>query len=95
MANNVLAHGHDINDFLAGIACLLKPDGLASIECPHLLRLLKNNQFDTIYHYYYSYLSLQVVDWIAAKVGFKVIDVEELPTHASSLRIWLPSKRLV
>ena len=89
VANNVLAHVPDINDFLAGIACLLKAEGLASIECPHLLRLLKGNQFDTIYHEHYSYLSLQVVDRIAAKVGLKVVDVEELPTHGGSLRIWL------
>ncbi|KZR66195.1 MULTISPECIES: class I SAM-dependent methyltransferase [Prochlorococcus] len=89
VANNVLAHVPDINDFLAGIACLLKTDGQASIECPHLLRLLKGNQFDTIYHEHYSYLSLQVVDRMAAKVGLKVVDVEELPTHGGSLRIWL------
>ncbi len=89
IANNVLAHVPDINDFLAGIACLLKPSGLASIECPHLLRLLEGNQFDTIYHEHYSYLSLQVVERIAAYVSLVVVDVEELPTHGGSLRIWL------
>ena len=89
VANNVLAHVPDINDFLAGIAQLLKPGGLASIECPHLLRLLHGNQFDTIYHEHYSYLSLQVVERMAAVVGLVLVDVEELPTHGGSLRLWL------
>ena len=89
VANNVLAHVPDINDFLAGIARLLKSRGQASIECPHLLRLLIGNQFDTIYHEHYSYLSLQVVARIAATVGLAVIDVDELPTHGGSLRLWL------
>lgn len=89
VANNVLAHVPDINDFLAGIAQVLKPRGLASIEFPHLLQLLRGNQFDTIYHEHYSYLSLQVVERIAATVGLMVVDVEELPTHGGSLRLWL------
>ncbi len=89
VANNVLAHVPDINDFLAGISQLLKPSGLASIECPHLLRLLQGNQFDTIYHEHYSYLSLQVVERMAARVGLVLVDVEELPTHGGSLRFWL------
>jgi len=89
VANNVLAHVPDINDFLAGIARLLKPQGMASIECPHLLRLLAGNQFDTIYHEHYSYLSLQVVERIAASVGLALVDAEELPTHGGSLRLWL------
>lgn len=89
VANNVLAHVPDINDFLAGIACVLKPSGLASIECPHLLQLLQGNQFDTIYHEHYSYLSLQVVQRLAATAGLLVVDVEELPTHGGSLRLWL------
>lgn len=89
VANNVLAHVPDINDFLAGIAHLLKPTGLASIECPHLLRLLQGNQFDTIYHEHYSYLSLQVMQRLASTAGLKVVDVEELPTHGGSLRLWL------
>lgn len=92
VANNVLAHVPDINDFLAGIARLLKPDGLASIECPHLLRLLQSNQFDTIYHEHYSYLSMQVVERLAAAVGLVLVDVEELPTHGGSLRLWLAPK---
>ena len=89
VANNVLAHVPDINDFLAGIARLLKPTGLASIECPHLLRLLQGSQFDTIYHEHYSYLSLQVVQRMAATAGLVVVDVEELSTHGGSLRLWL------
>jgi SAM-dependent methyltransferase len=89
VANNVLAHVPDINDFLAGIACLLKPQGRVSIEFPHLLRLLAGNQFDTIYHEHYSYLSLRAVQRIAAKVGLEVVDVEQLPTHGGSLRVWL------
>ena len=89
VANNVLAHVPDINDFVAGIARLLKPTGRASIEFPHLLRLLEGNQFDTIYHEHYSYLSLRVVQRIAAAAGLEVVDVEELPTHGGSLRVWL------
>ena len=89
VANNVLAHVPDINDFVAGIARLLKPQGRASIEFPHLLRLLAGNQFDTIYHEHYSYLSLRVVQRIAQAAGLAVVDVEELPTHGGSLRLWL------
>ncbi len=89
VANNVLAHVPDINDFLAGIALLLKPGGQASIECPHLLRLLQGNQFDTIYHEHYSYLSLAVLRRIAVSVGLAVVDVECLATHGGSLRVWL------
>ena len=89
VANNVLAHVPDINDFVAGIACLLKPKGQASIEFPHLLRLLEGNQFDTIYHEHYSYLSLRTVQRIAAANGLEVVDVEQLPTHGGSLRVWL------
>ena len=89
VANNVLAHVPDINDFVAGIARLLKPNGRASIECPHLLRMLAGNQFDTIYHEHYSYLSMRSVARIAAAAGLDVVDVEELPTHGGSLRVWL------
>jgi len=88
-ANNVLAHVPDINDFVAGIARLLKPTGRASMEFPHLLRLLGGNQFDTIYHEHYSYLSLRAVARIAAAAGLAVVEVEELPTHGGSLRVWL------
>jgi len=95
VANNVLAHVPDINDFAAGIALLLKPDGRASIEFPHLLRLLEGNQFDTIYHEHYSYLSLRVVQRISAAAGLEVIDVQELHTHGGSLRVWLAHKGVV
>jgi SAM-dependent methyltransferase len=89
VANNVLAHVPDINDFMAGIAKLLKQQGRASIECPHLLRLLSGNQFDTIYHEHYSYLSLKSVQRISATAGLEVVHVEQLKTHGGSLRIWL------
>jgi SAM-dependent methyltransferase len=89
VANNVLAHVPDINDFVAGIARLLKPTGRASIECPHLLRLLAGKQFDTIYHEHYSYLSLGAVARVSAASGLEVVDVEELPTHGGSMRVWL------
>lgn len=89
VANNVLAHVPDINDFLAGIACLLKSEGRVSIEFPHLLQLLRGNQFDTIYHEHYSYLSLRVVARISKSVGLMVVDAEKLSTHGGSLRIWL------
>ncbi|WP_028953309.1 class I SAM-dependent methyltransferase [Synechococcus sp. CC9616] len=89
VANNVLAHVPDINDFVAGIGCLLKPDGQASVEFPHLLNLLQGNQFDTIYHEHYSYISLKAVQRIVQAVGLQVVDVEQLQTHGGSLRIWL------
>jgi SAM-dependent methyltransferase len=95
VANNVLAHVPDINDFVAGIAHLLKHQGRASIEFPHLLRLLEGNQFDTIYHEHYSYLSLKVVQRVAAGVGLEVVDVEELHTHGGSLRVWLAHRGAV
>lgn len=94
VANNVLAHVPDINDFVAGIAMLLKPNGRASIEFPHLLRLLNGNQFDTIYHEHFSYLSLRAVQRIALAAGLDVVDVEELPTHGGSLRVWLAHQGL-
>ena len=89
VANNVLAHVPDINDFVDGIARLLKPAGRASIEFPHLLRLLEGNQFDTIYHEHYSYLSLRVLQRIAKLARLEVVDVEEFSTHGGSLRVWL------
>lgn len=89
VANNVLAHVPDINDFMAGIARLLKPTGRASIEVQHLLGLLEEGLFDTIYHEHYSYLTLRVMQRIAARVGLMVCDVEALPTHGGSLRVWM------
>lgn len=87
-ANNVLAHVPDINNFVAGFPLLLKPHGVATFEFPHLLQLIKNNQFDTIYHEHFSYLSLTAVDRIFETNGLTVFDVEELPTHGGSLRVF-------
>ncbi|HEY2188618.1 MAG TPA: class I SAM-dependent methyltransferase [Caldimonas sp.] len=87
-ANNVLAHVPDINDFVRGFALLLKPGGVATFEFPHLLRLLRENQFDTVYHEHYSYLSLGTVMRVFDACGLAVFDVEELPTHGGSLRVF-------
>ncbi len=87
-ANNVLAHVPDINDFVSGFACLLKPAGIATFEFPHLLRMVQENQFDTAYHEHYSYLSLTAVECIFAANGLTVFDVDELPTHGGSLRVF-------
>jgi len=87
-ANNVLAHVPDINDFVAGFAVLLKPAGVATFEFPHLLRMVSENQFDTIYHEHYSYLSLTAVKRIFESNGLDVFDVEELATHGGSLRVY-------
>jgi SAM-dependent methyltransferase len=87
-ANNVLAHVPDINDFVAGCAMLLATEGVATFEFPHLLRLVLENQFDTIYHEHYSYLSLTVIDRIFGVSGLAVFDVEEHPTHGGSLRVF-------
>ncbi|MBK5567269.1 class I SAM-dependent methyltransferase [Ensifer sp. SSB1] len=87
-ANNVLAHVPDIADFVGGFAILLKPDGVATFEFPHLLRLIEGVQFDTIYHEHYSYLSLAAVERIFESSGLKVFDVEELGTHGGSLRVF-------
>lgn len=86
-ANNVLAHVPDINDFVAGFAVLLKPTGTATFEFPHLLRQVQENQFDTVYHEHFSYLSLTAVHRIFERNGLAVTDVEELPTHGGSLRV--------
>lgn len=87
-ANNVLAHVPDINDFVAGFALLLKPSGVATFEFPHLLRMVQENQFDTAYHEHYSYLSLTTVARVFSANGLTVFDVEELPTHGGSLRVY-------
>jgi 2-polyprenyl-3-methyl-5-hydroxy-6-metoxy-1,4-benzoquinol methylase len=88
VANNVLAHVPDINDFVSGFAMLLKPQGVATFEFPHLLSLIMENQFDTIYHEHFSYLSLTAVNRIFAANGLTVFDVEEHPTHGGSLRVF-------
>jgi SAM-dependent methyltransferase len=87
-ANNVLAHVPDIADFVAGFARLLKPQGVATFEFPHLLRLVAECQFDTIYHEHYSYLSLVATQAVFAGAGLTVFDVEEVPTHGGSLRVY-------
>lgn len=89
VANNVLAHVPDINDFVSGYKILLKTTGVANFEFPHLLRLIEDIQFDTIYHEHFSYLSLAAVSRIFEAHGLRVYDVEELPTHGGSLRIYV------
>ena len=87
-ANNVLAHVPDLKDFVRGFKVLLKPDGVITVEFPHLLRLMRENQFDTIYHEHFSYFSLLVVERVFAGANLDLFDVEELPTHGGSLRIF-------
>lgn len=88
LGNNVLAHVPDIVDFVGGMRILLKPAGVITMEFPHLLQLVQNNQFDTIYHEHFSYLSLFTVKQVFESQGLVVFDVEELPTHGGSLRIY-------
>jgi len=88
LGNNVLAHVPDINDFVAGMKILLNTDGVITMEFPHLLRMIESNQFDTIYHEHFSYLSFQTVKKIFAHHGLDIFDVEELPTHGGSVRIY-------
>ena len=87
-ANNVLAHVPDINDFVKGFAILLKPQGVATFEFPHLLQMIRHNQFDTIYHEHFSYLSLLAVERILTTCGLRVFDIDVLPTHGGSLRLY-------
>ncbi|WP_343742741.1 class I SAM-dependent methyltransferase [Herbaspirillum huttiense] len=87
-ANNVLAHVPDINDFVGGMRALLAPQGTVTVECPHLLNLIAQAQFDTVYHEHFSYLSLVAVQRVMQSQGLRVYDVEELPTHGGSLRIY-------
>ena len=88
LGNNVLAHVPDINDFVSGMQALLKPQGVITMEFPHLLRLVEQNQFDTIYHEHFSYLSLTTVKRIFEAHGLTLFDVEQIPTHGGSLRIY-------
>ena len=88
IGNNVYAHVPDINDFTSGMKLALKPGGTITLEFPHLLSLLKHQQFDTVYHEHYSYLSLQAVCTIFLAAGLRVFDVEQLTTHGGSLRIY-------
>ena len=91
-ANNVLAHVPDINDFIGGFAYLLKPNGVATFEFPHLMQMVKFTQFDTIYHEHFSYLSLTAVNRIFEQNGLQVFDVQEIATHGGSLRVFAQRK---
>jgi len=88
VGNNVLAHVPCLNDFVSGIKIVLKENGVVTMEFPHLLRLVEEKQFDTIYHEHFSYFSFRTVEQVFAKHGLKLFDVEELPTHGGSLRIY-------
>ncbi len=88
LGNNVLAHVPDLNDFVAGMKLLLKPSGVITMEFPHLQRLIEQNQFDTIYHEHFSYFSFFTVSKVFAKHGIRLFDVDELPTHGGSIRIY-------
>jgi len=89
IGNNVLAHVPDLNDFVKGLKMVLKPNGLITMEFPHLLRLIEDNQFDTIYHEHFSYFSFITVEKVFNKYGLTIFDVEEIPTHGGSLRIYV------
>jgi len=91
IGNNVLAHVPRLNDFVAGIATLLKPTGTVTIEFPHLLKLIEHVEFDTIYHEHFSYLSLYSIERVFARHGLRIYEAEELPTHGGSLRIFAAS----
>jgi SAM-dependent methyltransferase len=88
LGNNVLAHVPDLNDFVEGMRILLKPRGVITMEFPHLMRLVEENQFDTIYHEHFSYFSFITVEKVFAAHGLTIFDVEELPSHGGSLRIY-------
>jgi 2-polyprenyl-3-methyl-5-hydroxy-6-metoxy-1,4-benzoquinol methylase len=88
VANNVLAHVPDLRDFVAGLKRALKPRGIITLEFPHLLRLIQGNQFDTIYHEHFSYFSFLTAEDILVRQGLTVFDVEEIPTHGGSLRVY-------
>lgn len=88
LGNNVLAHVPDLNDFVRGIGVLLKPAGVVTMEFPHLLRLMQENQFDTIYHEHFSYFSFVVAERVFAAHGLILFDVDEIPTHGGSLRVY-------
>lgn len=88
LGNNVYAHVPDINDFTAGLAAVLKPGGTVTLEFPHLLELIRHNQFDTVYHEHFSYLSLLAVSKVFSEAGLRIFDVQRLPTHGGSLRIF-------
>ena len=88
IGNNVLAHVPDVNDFVKGMKIVLKPQGIITMEFPHLMRLMEDNQFDTIYHEHFSYFSFLSAEKIFSSHGLKIFDADELPTHGGSLRIY-------
>lgn len=92
IGNNVLAHNPNLNDFVEGLRIALKPNGVITMEFPHLLQLMEHNQFDTIYHEHFSYFSFLTVEKVFAAHGLTLFDVEELPTHGGSLRIYARHK---
>ncbi|HWB25348.1 MAG TPA: class I SAM-dependent methyltransferase [Chitinophagaceae bacterium] len=92
LGNNVLAHVPDIIDFVGGMKIILKDDGVITMEFPHVLQLINNNQFDTIYHEHFSYLSFYTVKQIFESQGLQMFDVDEIPTHGGSLRIYAKHK---
>jgi len=92
VGNNVYGHVPGLNDFTAGLKLLLKKDGVVTLEFPHLMRLIQGNQFDTIYHEHFSYFSLYTVEKVMARHGLEVFDVNELPTHGGSLRVYAKHK---
>jgi SAM-dependent methyltransferase len=89
IGNNVLAHVPDLNDFVAGLAAVLAPEGVITVEFPHLLQLVAQHQFDTVYHEHFSYFSFHTAKQVLAAHGLRVWDVEELVTHGGSLRLWV------
>jgi SAM-dependent methyltransferase len=89
VAKNVLAHVPDIHDFVAGLQVLLKPDGVHTVEFPHLLNLIEQAQFDTIYHEHFTYLSVLAIERIFARHELRIFDIEEVPTHGGSLRLFV------
>jgi SAM-dependent methyltransferase len=89
VANNVFAHVPDLNDFTAGLATLLRPGGLMSIEVAYLVRLIEQNEFDTIYHEHFMYYTVQSAEAVLTRHGLRILDVEELETHGGSIRLWV------
>ena len=89
IANNVLAHVPNLNDFVAGLRAVLAPEGVITVEFPHLLQLVAQRQFDTVYHEHFSYFSFHTAQRVFASHGLRIWDVEELPTHGGSLRLWV------
>ena len=94
LGNNVLAQVPDLNDFVEGLKILLKPEGVLTLEFPHLLRLMEHNEFDTIYHEHFSYFSMLTTVRIMEAHGLRVFDVEELTSHGGSLRVYACRSRM-